>query len=55
MELDTKDNIFKEKSMVTEGSLGLTAALITENSSKTTFKEKESIIGQTRESTTALG
>ena len=50
-----KANIFKERSMDTEDSHGLTEALITESSSKTTFKEKEYITGLTRENMMALG
>ena len=55
MVLDMKANIFKERSMDTEDSHGLTEALITESSSKTTFKEKEYITGLTRENMMALG
>ena len=55
MVLDTMVNMYKAKSTVKVNSLGLTAALIMENSSKITFKEKESIIGPTVVSMTDSG
>ena len=47
MELDTMVNTYKARNTVKENSHGQTEALIMENLSKITFKEKESIIGPT--------
>lgn len=41
----SKDNMFKERSMVKELSLGLMDLPIPDNSLRTTFREMESIIG----------
>jgi hypothetical protein len=53
--LNTMVNMCKAKSMVKANSHGPTAARITANSSRITFKAKESIIGPTDVSTMASG
>ena len=47
--------MYKAKSMEQANSHGLMGALIMESSSKTTFKEKENIIGLMEDSTMDLG
>lgn len=53
--LDMKDSTFRAKNTEKVDSLGLMAALITANSSKTILKETESTIGLTAESIMVCG